>query len=349
LIIAVIAIVLQRYFWYFACLAIGFGLWFAFNRIVIKKFAAQVPVFSMILGSKLLQKVASAGSAVLLFIFALSIPGSHYLRAVDRANLSSDKIIAIEDGSPVNLYRSPPDKYGRFSGKPAAVLTVGETVDILGANRSRTAFKVRTENKKTGYITRKALRSDVMPSPFSVMGKAFGGSSTSGAASITREQERLRESMAAVMPAINTLLVPVGVSSEPKDKDGNGIDWFWGTVKAIAYLEDFTVVQFESDEFDIGTDVWDFERAGNHNNDTWYVEDADTKQPNSSAQNGTGFTYTEYHLLGHEEYRTGRGKTGQYLFFRPFKTKHFNLISKNRSYGEDNRKSGEHIMDVRVP
>jgi hypothetical protein len=342
IIIAAAGIILMRYALYFISIFAMFAVWFIFNKLVLKKIASRLPAF---LANK--PGLFSGAAAIILLLFVLfPMAGNHYAYATDDANMDSDKIIALENGGPVNLYGKPSGF--KNQGKPRAVLQPGETVTIIGATRDRNDYRITTAAKKTGYVTKNALPAEDMPYRFNVLGKVFGaGRGVKNEIQAKRRIENAAEAIEALTTeTLEQNLTPLNISSSPKDKDGNGIDWGWITIKGIAYLDDLTVIKVErgDEHFSMGE-----LRIGRSLGERFFVGNgADENDSGTYFIMEAGQTNYGYPLQGYRYYQTARGaEGGAYLFFHPFKFKIFDLINVRRSTPGD-RDSGENVLGVQI-
>jgi len=336
LIVIAVAIIVVRYFWYF--FLIGAVL---FSRSIMLKLYNKIPILEktrLNMEGKVpfiarSPKIFINISFIIIFILGLMLVGNHYKYALDKALLSSDKIIAYENGSAPGFYRSLDDAANQ--AKTKRTMTVGETVTIKGINRARTAFSIVTADGKKGWVSVKALRNDARPAKFTIVGKAMG--TDSYAAQVVSERrtiESIEERIAELEPNLASMITKVSIVSELLNKDGNGTDLGWLEIKGILYLDDYTILDIEHSEYDI-RNLYDNRHGGRG---SYFLEDAE-KSLDQLNRN---------YMVGHAYYQTAEGKTCAYLFFSKFNPKHFNLININHSY-EGGRESVENILGARVP
>ena len=335
-IVIVVAIIVVRYFWYF--FLIGAVL---FSRSILLKWYNKIPILERA-RSNVEDKVPFIArspkifiniSFIIIFILGLMLVGNHYKYALDKALLSSDKIIAYENGSAPGFYRSMNDAANQ--AKTNRTMTIGDTVTIKGINRARTAYSIVTADGKKGWVSVNALRRDARPAKFTIMGKAMGADSYAAqVVSERRNIESIEERIAGLEPNLASMMTKVSIVSELLNKNGNGADLSWLEIKGVLYLDDYTVLDIEHSEYDI-RNLYDNRHGGQG---SYFLEDA---------EKSIGQLNRNY-MVGHTYYQNAKGKTCAYLFFSKFSPKHFNLININHSY-EGGRNSSENIMGAKAP
>jgi hypothetical protein len=329
-IVIVVAIIVVRYFWYF--FLIGAVL---FSRSILLKLYNKIPLLEKA-RSNVEGKVPFIArspkmfiniSFIIIFILGLMLVGNHYKYALDKALLSSDKIIAYEDGSAPGFYRSL--NGAENQAKTNRTMTVGETVTIKGINRARTAYTIVTADGKKGWVSVYAFRNDARPAKFTIMGKAMGADSWAAqVVSERRNIESIEERIAELEPNLASMMTKVSIVSELLNENGNGTDLGWLEIKGILYLDDYTVLDIEHSEYDIGN-LYDNRHGGKG---SYFLEDEELRKN---------------YMVGHTYYQNAEGKTCAYLFFSKFTSKNFNLINSNHSY-EGRRNSSENILGAKV-
>ena len=284
------------------------------------------------------KKLVSLGLIAVLII-GFIISSVYYSSALDRAYLGNDRIVEQKDGKPVSVYKNPENK-----GKEIASLKAGTDVRVFGVTRDRGYFKIQTPEGKAGFVIPSAFAKTSLPSKWSLFGQFTGDSHASERAQNIRGQEmvtELKESIDQmadeVMPTIDSKLIILNISSEPKDKGPGGMDWGWVTIHGIAYFDNFAVLKIENHEYSLD----DITLADNKwtsvdsTTGSYFIEDGDNN-------------YKRFALLANRPFTAESGKTGQYLFFEPFQIKHFNLINAYL-FNNHNLDTGEHVRGVKVP
>jgi hypothetical protein len=256
--------------------------------------------------------VAAGFVAILLIGF---IEGRiYYSTALDKANLNHDRIIAQKDGGPVSVYEKK-----STGGKAIAALAEGVDVKILGATRDREYYKVETPEGETGFVTAAAFADGTMSRKWTLFRAVMGGGQGEiTSAQIQQTKVNLNETIDALMPTIESIMKAVNISSEPNEKGDN--DFL--TIHSIAYRDDFTVLKVEYARSSIDTVTLGGAGGMEPRSGTFYIQDVDAARKNP--QGGLA-----YGINANRPYEAAAGKTGQYLFFRPFTTKYFHLIRGN--------------------
>ena len=323
IILLAVGVILRRFGMYF--IAIGLALLFRLAFLFLQRFIPplrRIPLLVVNLAS------------ILVLVIGLLSSFAHYASSLDPALLDNERIVAQSDGRPVSIHKNPD-----LNEKVIGTVEAGVNVKIFGITRDRDFFKIETPDGIVGFVQVSALPARARPGDWSLM-RGMMGMETAGREEYTAEQARENANAAAdaLMPNIHTVMIPVGISSEPKDKGSGGMDWGWVTVHGVGYLNEYTIVQIEHglyslDNIDIPTYVG---MHGGATTGTYYITPLDS-------QNSETFG-----LVANRPYTLADGKVGQYLFFQPFKTRHFNLLL-NQRYGGFDEDSGENVRNIIVP
>ena len=323
IIMLAVGVILRRFGGYF--IAIGLALLFRLAFLFLQKYIPQLRRIPLL--------VVNIASGIVLIIGLLT-SFAHYASALDPALLNNEKIVARSDGRPIPIHKNPD-----LNEKVIGTVEAGVNVKIFGITRDRDFFKIETPNGIVGFVQVSALPDRARPGDWSLM-RGMMGMETAGREEYTAEQarENANEAADALMPNIHTVMIPVGISSEPKDKGSGGMDWGWVTIHGVGYVDEFTIVQVEHglyslDNIDIPTYVG---MHGGATTGTYYITSLDSQNP------GT------FGLVANRPYTMADGKIAQYLFFQPFKTRHFNFLLNN-SYGGFGEDSGENVRNIIVP